>query len=102
MRAAARGAATPGAGAPCRVPGAEGFGTQTPGGRGGKVYVVTTLDWAGPGSFSEALLATEPRIITFAVSGVIDVPGGGVSVLSEENSFVTIAGQTSPGGITLR
>jgi hypothetical protein len=83
-------------------PGAEGFGTQTRAGRGGKVFVVTTLDWAGPGSFSEALLATEPRIIVFAVSGVIDVPGGGVSALSEENSFVTIAGQTSPGGITLR
>jgi hypothetical protein len=66
------------------------------------VFVVTTLDWAGPGSLSEALLATEPRIIVFRVSGVIDVPGGGVSALTEEHSFVTIAGQTSPGGITLR
>ena len=83
-------------------PGAEGFGTETPGGRGGKVYVVTTLDWAGPGSLSEALLATGPRIIVFRVSGVIDVPGGGVSSLTEEHSFVTVAGQTSPGGITLR
>lgn len=83
-------------------PGAQGFGTETPGGRGGKVFVVTTLDWAGQGSFSEALLATEPRLIVFQVSGVIDVPGGGVSSLTEEHSFVTIAGQTSPGGITLR
>jgi pectate lyase len=83
-------------------PGAQGFGTATPGGRGGKVYVVTTLDWDGPGSLSEALQATEPRIVVFRVSGVIDVPGGGASMLTEENSYLTVAGQTSPGGITLR
>jgi hypothetical protein len=87
---------------PRAFPGAQGFGTETPGGRGGKVLLVTTLDWAGPGSLSEALLATEPRIIVFRVSGVIDVPGGGVSSLTDAHSFVTIAGQTSPGGITLR
>lgn len=89
-------------GAARAFPGAEGFGTETPGGRGGKVFVVSTLSWDGPGSLSEALLATEPRIIVFRVSGVIDVPGGGVSSLSEAHSFVTVAGQTSPGGITLR
>ncbi len=82
-------------------PGAEGFGTETIGGRRGKVYVVTTLDFEGPGSFSEALFATEPRTIVFRVSGVIDVPVGG-PVLEEAHSFVTVAGQTSPGGITLR
>jgi pectate lyase len=81
-------------------PGAEGFGTDTPGGRGGRIYAVTTLEWEGPGSFSEALSATEPRIIVFRVSGVIDVPAD--LSLSEENSYVTVAGQTSPGGITLR
>jgi pectate lyase len=83
-------------------PGAEGFGTDSPGGRGGRVFVVTTLDWDGPGSFAEALRATEPRIIVFRVSGVIDVPVSGVVALGEEHSFVTIAGQTSPGGITFR
>lgn len=80
-------------------PGAEGFGGDTPGGRGGRVIVVDTLDWEGAGSLSEALLATEPRIIVFRVSGVIQVSNG-VS-LSEANAFVTVAGQTSPGGITL-
>jgi pectate lyase len=80
-------------------PGAEGFGSETPGGRGGKVYVVTTLDWEGAGSFSEALYAREPRIIVFRVSGVIDVPDNAPG-LEPEHSFVTVAGQTSPGGVT--
>ncbi len=79
-------------------PGAEGFGTDTGGGRAGKIYVVTTLNWDGPGSFHEAIMAQEPRIIVFAVSGVIDAPY--VADLSEANSYVTVAGQTSPGGIT--
>ncbi len=79
-------------------PGAEGYGSRTIGGRGGRVYVVTTLDWDGPGSFHEAITAEEPRIITFEVSGVIDVPD--VADLSEANSYVTVAGQTSPLGIT--
>jgi hypothetical protein len=80
-------------------PGAEGWGTETPGGRGGRVMIVTTLDWAGPGSFSEALFTAEPRIIVFAVSGVIEVPGD-AAPLAAEHSFVTVAGQTSPGGIS--
>jgi len=80
-------------------PGAEGWGSETPGGRGGRVLVVTTLDWSGPGSFSEALYTPEPRIIVFAVSGVIEVPLDSGS-LGAEHSYVTIAGQTSPGGVT--
>lgn len=82
-------------------PGADGYGTETPGGRGGRVLVVDTLDWSGPGSFSEALYTPEPRIIVFAVSGVIDVPGDSGN-LREEHSYLTIAGETSPGGITFR
>jgi hypothetical protein len=42
--------------------------------------------------------ATEPRIIVFRVSGVIEVPAG--LELGEANSYVTVAGQSSPGGIT--
>lgn len=79
-------------------PGAEGFGTETTGGRGGVVKVVTTLNGSGPGSFREAMLATGRRIIVFRVSGVIDL--GGEILMTEANSYVTVLGQSSPGGIT--
>jgi hypothetical protein len=80
-------------------PGAEGFGTETPGGRGGPVVVVTTLAGSGPGSFRAAMMTAGPRIIVFRVSGVIDL--GGDIVLGEAQSHVTVLGQSSPGGITL-
>lgn len=79
-------------------PGAEGFGTQTPGGRGGPVLVVTNRNSSGPGSFRQAMLTTGPRIIVFRVSGVIDL--GGPIQLTEAHSNVTVLGQSSPGGIT--
>jgi hypothetical protein len=84
----------------CAFPGAEGFGTDTRGGRGGRVLIVTNLNKDGPGSFSEALLTEGPRIIVFRVSGVIDMRGESLN-LNEMHSFVTVAGQTSPGGITI-
>jgi len=82
-------------------PGAEGWGADTPGGRGGKVVIVTNLNSDGPGSLMEALRASGPRIITFRVSGVIDIQPRSQWYLQASNSYVTIAGQTSPGGITL-
>jgi pectate lyase len=73
-------------------PGAEGFGARATGGRGGQVIKVTNLNASGPGSLQAALDVNAPRIIVFAVSGVIrgdiEVPHGNV----------TIAGQTAPGG----
>ena len=84
----------------CAFPGAEGFGTETGGGRGGPVLVVTTLAGAGPGSIRAAMLTAGPRIVVFAVSGVIDLAGADIALL-EQHSRLTVLGQSSPGGITL-
>lgn len=79
-------------------PGALGWAAHTPGGRGGKIIRVTTLEPDGPGSFLEAIETPGPRIVVFEVGGVIDL--GGVSARIRE-PFLTIAGQTAPSpGIT--
>lgn len=75
-------------------PGAEGFGSTTPGGRGGRIIEVTNLDPIGPGSLLDAVKASGPRIIVFRVAGTIE-PATAVTI---SNPFVTIAGQTAPGG----
>ena len=80
-------------------PGAEGFGSTTPGGRGGRVIAVTTLDDAGPGSFRAACEATGPRIVVFRVAGTISLR----HAITVREPFLTIAGQTATGdGICLR
>ena len=77
-------------------PGAEGWGSETTGGRGGKVMIVTNLNPDGPGSLQEACAAKGPRIVVFEVSGVVS------NMITIENSDITIAGQTAPGaGITI-
>jgi pectate lyase len=81
-------------------PGAEGWAADTPGGRGGSVYIVTTTAAIGPGTFLAAIAQRRPRIIVFQTSGVINLTTSGLQV-HEPYSNVTIAGQTSPGGITL-
>jgi len=86
-------------------PGAEGFGAFTPGGRGGKVCLVTTLADYDPndepavrGSLREAVEMSGPRIIVFRVAGNIKLN----AALVVSNPYVTIAGQTAPGdGICL-
>ncbi|MDN4522701.1 hypothetical protein JN086_29070 [Mycolicibacterium austroafricanum] len=77
-------------------PGAEGFGSLATGGRGGSVVYVTNTNAAGPGSLQWAIDQPGAKYILFKVSGLIDTQ------IHLTNGDVTIAGQTSPGGITIR
>jgi len=78
-------------------PTAEGYGKYSVGGRGGKVYEVTTLKSSGPGSLGEAIGVSGPRTVVFRVSGTIT---GNFGI---KNDKITIAGQTAPGdGITIK
>ena len=75
-------------------PGAEGFGAQTRGGRGGRVIAVTSLAEKGPGTLRAAVEAEGPRTVVFRVAGIIDLR----KKLTLRNPYITIAGQTAPGG----
>ncbi len=79
-------------GAPLAFPGAEGFGRETSGGRGGEVYHVTNLNDSGSGSFRDAVSAPD-RIVVFDVGGIIEIA---TRVVVHSN--LTVAGQTAPGG----
>ena len=86
-------------------PGAEGGGKYTSGGRGGEVYIVTTLEDYDPeteepikGSLRDAV-SQDNRIIVFDVGGVIRLKS---KLLITNKNNLTIAGQTAPGrGITI-
>lgn len=81
------------------IPGAAGYGMDTPAGRGGKVYKVTTLAESGPGSLRECTDAKGPRVCVFEVSGTIRI----TKDITIRNPNITIAGQTAPSpGIMLR
>lgn len=80
-------------------PGAEGFGAGSIGGRGGRVFEVTNLNDSGPGSFRAAIEAEGPRIVVFRTGGTIEL----MTEIVLTHPFITIAGQTAPGGgITLK
>ncbi|MBL7187765.1 MAG: formylglycine-generating enzyme family protein [Phycisphaerae bacterium] len=88
------------------IPGAAGFGMDTPAGSGRhlevpktRVIKVTNLNDSGPGSLRAALAAKGPRVAVFEVSGYIEVNSG----MGIGNPYVTVAGQTAPWpGIVVR
>jgi pectate lyase len=75
-------------------PSAEGFGSASVGGRGGRVVEVVNLNDSGPGSLRSAVEASGPRTIVFRTGGTILLR----KPLILSNPYVTIAGQTAPGG----
>ncbi len=79
-------------------PTAEGFGANAVGGRGGQIVEVTNLNDAGAGSLRAAMEASGPRIVVFRVSGTIILK----NAIRVSTSFLTVAGQTSPGGVQIR
>lgn len=84
-------------------PGAEGYGRYATGGRGGKVYAVTSLDDCSndnlkEGTFRWAVKQPGKKIVIFKVSGTIYLTSG----LNLDCGDLTILGQTAPGdGICL-
>lgn len=80
-------------------PGAEGFGANAVGGRGGAIIEVTNLNDSGTGSLRACVEASMPRTCVFRTGGTIVVK----SQLLVTKPYLTIAGQTAPGGgIALR
>jgi pectate lyase len=85
-------------GEPPAFPGAGGGGAQSVGGRYGTICRVTNLNDSGAGSLRSCVEASGPRTVIFDVGGTIEL----LSALSISNPYITIAGQTAPGGgITL-
>lgn len=76
-------------------PGAEGWGRGAVGGRGGRVIAVTTLADSGPGSLRSCIDMAGPRVCIFRVAGVIRFTTKRPII---HNPYLTIAGQTAPGG----
>lgn len=75
-------------------PGAEGAGALAVGGRGGAVCRVTSLNDSGVGSLRHCVERDGPRTVIFDVGGTIKL----MSQITISNPYITIAGQTAPGG----
>jgi pectate lyase len=74
--------------------GAEGAGAVSVGGRGGSVILVNNLNDSGAGSLRACIQASGPRTCIFRVAGTIAI----TSPLTISNPYITIAGQSAPGG----
>lgn len=84
-------------------PGAEGFGANVRGGRGGRELLVTRLDddvaSPAPGTLRWAVNQPGPRIVRFRVAGTIVLKGA----LLVTEPFLTLDGYDAPGdGVCLR
>jgi len=75
-------------------PGAQGGGAGSVGGRGGAVCEVTNLNDSGPNSFRDCATRSGARTVVFRVGGTIQL----LSQVTITNPYITIAGQTAPGG----
>ncbi len=85
--------------APLPPAAAEGFGAATPGGRDGVPLIVTTLADSGPGSLRAALATRGPRVVDFAVAGLITL----ASPLVIQEPYLTLDGSSASGdGICIR
>jgi len=73
----------------------QGSGSVTRGGRGGAIIQVTTLADGGAGSLRQCLEASGPRICIFRVGGVIRFTSKRPII---RNPYLTVAGETAPGG----
>ncbi len=72
---------------------------MTPGGRGGALFVVTTLADRGPGSFRGGRRGQGPRTVVFGVAGLITLE----TPVEINHPFLTLAGQSAPGdGVCIR
>lgn len=83
-------------------PGAEGYGKLARGGREGAIIQVTRLDDAAEatglptaGTLRACTSATGPRTCVFRLGGVFVLTRGSLLI---DQPFLTIAGQTAPGG----
>ncbi len=74
-------------------PGAIGGGRYSFGGRGGKIFVVTSLADHGPGTLREACEAGGARIVVFNIAGEIHLE----RPINVRAPYISIYGQSAPG-----
>ena len=83
----------------------QGYGVNTPGGRGGAVCRVTSpndVAWPpAPGTLRYCVeVASGPRFVIFETSGTVNLAHGPLTIKSP---YITVAGQTAPSpGILIR